>query len=98
LQVLFCSSFYAAATCSLRKLKKEQWVLGGFERPKGINPIIEPDTSSVFYDPMLKKEIRWEDNDTFNPAAVVRGDSVYVIYRAEDRTGRLLATGPPDWD
>lgn len=72
------------------QLKKGQWVLGGFERPQGVNPIIEPDTSSVFYDPMLKKEIRWENNDTFNPAAVVKGDSVFVLYRAEDRTGKAI--------
>lgn len=72
------------------QFRKGHWVFGGFERPKGVNPIIEPDTSSVFYDPMLRKEIRWEDNDTFNPAAVVKGDSVYVIYRAEDRTGKAI--------
>ncbi|WP_367209280.1 glycoside hydrolase family 130 protein [Sphingobacterium sp. R2] len=72
------------------QFRKEHWVFGGFERPRGVNPIIEPDTSSVFYDPMLGKEIRWEDNDTFNPAAVVKGDSVYVIYRAEDRTGKAI--------
>jgi len=72
------------------KFKKERWAFGGFERPDGINPIIEPDTSSVFYDPILKKESKWEDNDTFNPAAVVKGDSVYVIYRAEDKTGKAI--------
>lgn len=72
------------------QFRKGHWVFGGFERPRGVNPIIEPDTSSVFYDQMLGKEIRWEDNDTFNPAAVVKGDSVYVIYRAEDRTGKAI--------
>jgi predicted GH43/DUF377 family glycosyl hydrolase len=30
---------------------------------------------------------------TFNPAAAVRGDSVYVLYRAEDRTGRMEIGG-----
>jgi predicted GH43/DUF377 family glycosyl hydrolase len=30
---------------------------------------------------------------TFNPAAAVRGDSVYVLCRAEDRTGRMEIGG-----
>ncbi|MGO3195174.1 MAG: glycoside hydrolase family 130 protein [Sphingobacterium sp.] len=63
------------------------WVMGGFVRPAGINPIIEPDSSTTFLDPMSGRAVRWEENDTFNPAAVVKGDSVYVLYRAEDKTG-----------
>jgi len=63
------------------------WMLGGFVRPSGINPIIEPDTSTTFLDPMSGKLVHWEDNDTFNPAAAVKGDSLYVLYRAEDKTG-----------
>lgn len=65
----------------------KNWVMGGFERPTGINPVIAPDSSTSFYDPLSQTTIRWEDNDTFNPAAAVIGDSVYVIYRAEDKTG-----------
>jgi predicted GH43/DUF377 family glycosyl hydrolase len=30
---------------------------------------------------------------TFNPAAAVRDDSVYVLCRAEDRTGRMETGG-----
>lgn len=65
----------------------KNWIMGGFERPPGINPVIAPDSSTRFYDPLSQKTVRWEDNDTFNPAAAVMGDSVYVIYRAEDKTG-----------
>lgn len=65
----------------------KNWIMGGFERPPGINPVIAPDSSTRFYDPLSQTTVRWEDNDTFNPAAAVMGDSVYVIYRAEDKTG-----------
>ncbi len=67
--------------------KDTTWTLGGFSRPQGINPIIEPDSNSVFLDPMSNKMVRWEENDTFNPGAVVKDDTIYVLYRAEDKYG-----------
>ena len=76
-------------SCSTQHIahQAEEWAMGGFERPKGVNPIIIPDSSTTFYDPMQKKTLHWEDNDTFNPAAAVYGDRIYVLYRAEDKTG-----------
>lgn len=62
------------------------WSLGGFERPAGLNPIIEPITYTQFFCPMQKQQVYWEESDTFNPAAVVKGDNIYVIYRAEDNS------------
>ncbi|OYD44876.1 hypothetical protein CHU00_14765 [Sphingobacterium cellulitidis] len=63
------------------------WTLGGFERPQGVNPIISPDSTTTFLDPMSDSLIRWEENDTFNPGAVVKDGKVYVLYRAEDKYG-----------
>lgn len=63
------------------------WAIGPFVRPKGVNPIISPDTKTRFYDPMQKKKVDWESNDTFNPAAAVKDGKVYVLYRAEDKSG-----------
>ena len=63
------------------------WAFGGFARPESINPIISPDSSSEFYDPMSQKLIHWESNDTFNPAAAVKDGKVVVLYRSEDKTG-----------
>ncbi|MDR2270705.1 MAG: glycoside hydrolase family 130 protein [Sphingobacterium sp.] len=77
--------------CGTQQHKLHQnWIMGGFERPKDVNPVIAPDTSTRFYDPIRKVSIPWEDNDTFNPAAAVIGDSIYVIYRAEDKTGKKI--------
>lgn len=64
-----------------------QWALGPFVRPANVNPIIAPNPKSVFVDPMSKKQIAWEANDVFNPAAAVKGNKIYVLYRAEDRSG-----------
>ncbi|WFB65350.1 glycoside hydrolase family 130 protein [Sphingobacterium sp. WM] len=63
------------------------WTLGGFERPQGVNPIISPDSTTTFLDPMSDSLVRWEENDTFNPGAVVKDGKVYVLYRAEDKYG-----------
>lgn len=63
------------------------WTLGGFERPAKMNPIIVPREESVFQDPMTGKTVHWEANDTFNPGAVAKDGKVYMLYRAEDRSG-----------
>lgn len=67
--------------------KLPSWALGPFVRPAGVNPVLQPDTNSVFKDPMSKKSIHWEANDVFNPAATVRDGKVAVLYRAEDKSG-----------
>ena len=63
------------------------WGLGPFVRPDGAQPIIRPNTNSVFDCPMRGASIRWEALHTFNPAAVVKDGKVFVLYRAEDDTG-----------
>lgn len=63
------------------------WALGQFVRPEVGNPIISPDSTTFFNCPMYGKEIAWESNDTFNPAAAVLNGKVVVLYRAEDKSG-----------
>ena len=60
------------------------WAIGGFTRPEGKNPMVSPIANNLFYCPMKKANVRWECADTFNPAAVVKGGKVCVLYRAED--------------
>ncbi|WP_280744695.1 MULTISPECIES: glycoside hydrolase family 130 protein [unclassified Parabacteroides] len=62
------------------------WSLGDFIRPEGVNPVIQPDSRSSFFCPMTQKEVKWEESDTFNPAAVVKDDRICVLYRAEDNS------------
>ncbi len=69
------------------------WQIGPFTRPKGKNPVIKPNPESVFDCPMRKKPIHWEKLHTFNPAAVVKDDEIYVLYRAEDDTGKMKVGG-----
>ena len=63
-------------------------MFGPFTKPAGVNPIIAPDSSSRFRSPMNDSVVAWEAYATFNPAAVVRNGRVYLLYRAEDASGR----------
>jgi beta-1,2-mannosidase len=83
----FC--FVAIAICFSGPLLSQvpSWGLGPFIRPAGVNPIIAPDTNSIFDCPMRAKPVRWESLHTFNPAAVVKDGKVFLFYRAEDDSG-----------
>lgn len=67
--------------------KLPDWAFGPFVRPAGVNPILLPDSTSVFTDPMSGKKVAWESNDVFNPAAVAKDGKVFVLYRSEDKSG-----------
>jgi predicted GH43/DUF377 family glycosyl hydrolase len=63
------------------------WALGPFIRPANANPVLSPNPKSVFLDPMSNSRVAWEANDVFNPAATVRNHKIYILYRAEDKSG-----------
>ena len=42
----------------------------------------------MFDCPMRGRPVRWEVTHTFNPAAVVREEKGWLLYRAEDDIGR----------
>ncbi len=65
----------------------KDWTLTPFKKADSANPILEPGTG-VFYSPLFKRQIRWEQKDVFNPAAVVRDNKIFMLYRAEDTVGK----------
>jgi len=69
------------------------WMLGPFEKPNGVNPVITPGPASQFRSAMSDTVVRWEEHATFNPAAVVKDGSVFVLYRAEDASGERAIGG-----
>lgn len=84
-------SFFCACMLTflpfLLNAQNGQWMFGPFERPSAARPIIEPTAETSFKDPMTGKSVRWESMATFNPAAIVKGDSILVYYRAEEKLG-----------
>ena len=82
------------ASCSEKKQISEfpDWAWTDFQRPEGVNPIISPDTTTLFYCPMRQDSIAWEASDTFNPAATIYDGKVVVLYRAEDNSATGIGT------
>ena len=68
-------------------------MLGPFEKPAAANPVIAPSAASTFRSPTNDSVVRWEAYATFNPAAVVRGGRVVMLYRAEDASGAMQIGG-----
>lgn len=66
----------------------EKWLLN-FEKTD-INPILVADSTYIFHDPVSNNSVKWQKADVFNPGAVVRNDTVFVLFRAEDNPKAIL--------
>jgi predicted GH43/DUF377 family glycosyl hydrolase len=62
---------------------REGWELGPFV--KHPEPVLKPTRDSVFKCPIMGKEVRWEEQNVYNPAVIVRNGKVHLLYRADDR-------------
>jgi predicted GH43/DUF377 family glycosyl hydrolase len=64
----------------------ENWAMLDFVKADAANPVLVPGVNQ-FLDPITKKSIAWEAKDVFNPAIVVRHDTLFMLYRAQDKIG-----------
>ena len=62
-----------------------------FVKIDSVNPVLTPGKGS-FIDPILHKEVLWEEKDVFNPAIVNKNGKIYMLYRAQDKTGKPAGT------
>jgi predicted GH43/DUF377 family glycosyl hydrolase len=85
---LISATLLSIALLAAAKPTSSGWQLGPFTRPTNA-PVITPAKTSRFTDPIAKAPIHWESLHTFNPAAIVRDNKIYVLYRAEDDTGKM---------
>jgi len=67
------------------------WALLPFIKIDSVNPVLDPGTGS-FIDPILNKKVFWEAKDVFNPAIVNKDGKIYMLYRAQDKTGKPAGT------
>src|SRR4026208_827411 len=72
--------------------KQYSWALLPFTKADEVNPILLADTNSIFHCPVRNANVQWEEKDVFNPAAVVRNDTVFLLFRAEDSIGKFAGT------
>jgi predicted GH43/DUF377 family glycosyl hydrolase len=87
-RLLAASALISATLLLLATAKTTDWQIGPFTRPTNA-PVITPNKASIFSDPITKNPVHWESLHTFNPAAIVRDNKIYVLYRAEDDTGEM---------
>lgn len=72
--------------------EQQSWIFTSFQKADAVNPIMSADSSLRFQCPILKREIKWAEKDVFNPAALVRNDTIFLLFRAEDKIGKYAGT------
>jgi predicted GH43/DUF377 family glycosyl hydrolase len=85
------------SSCNNSSESKEQgtgvhWALLPFSKADEVNPVMSPDSTTEFFCPIRMQKVKWEEKDVFNPAAIVRNDTVFLLYRAEDKVGKFAGT------
>jgi predicted GH43/DUF377 family glycosyl hydrolase len=60
-----------------------------FSKPKE-NPVLSADSAFTFFCPATGDTVKWQKADVFNPAAIVKDDKVYLLFRAEDNPAAIL--------
>jgi len=93
--ILITCSFFSCRNSSRDKKNEdpaESWALLQFAKADDVNPILVPDSTTEFFCPIKKEKLKWEEKDVFNPAAVVRNDTVFLLFRAEDKIGKFAGT------
>lgn len=68
------------------------WQIGPFSKVDSVNPVMKPDSLPVFNCPVRREQVAWQKKDVFNPAAIVRNDTVFLLFRAEDVVGKYAGT------
>lgn len=63
------------------------WALLPFKKVDSANPVLTPGANN-FLCPVRNENIAWEQKDVFNPAIVVRHDTLFMLYRAQDTVGK----------
>jgi predicted GH43/DUF377 family glycosyl hydrolase len=82
---LFAIPFFAA--CSVKPTLYDQ--LSSFYKPVD-TPVLKHDSTVFFFDSLKNETVYWKKADVFNPAAIIRNDSIYVLSRCEDNPAAAL--------
>ncbi len=85
LPALMLILLFLSNSCSTAQ---EPWMLG-FEKP-ATNPIMQADSTAIFLNPIDQQVVQWQKADVFNPGAIVRNDTIFLLFRAEDNPAAIL--------
>jgi predicted GH43/DUF377 family glycosyl hydrolase len=80
-------AFLILAGCTAKPNLYDQ--LSSFYKPVD-TPVLKRDTAAFFFDSLKNEKVWWKKADVFNPAAIVRNDSIFVLSRCEDNPAAAL--------
>lgn len=86
-KILYLSFLLFASACN--NPPSREWDFRTFIKPSE-NPVLKADSSYTFTDPIKKVPVKWQRADVFNPAAIVKDNMVYLLYRSEDNPSAIL--------
>src|SRR5215471_18043446 len=69
----------------------QDWKLIPFTKVDSVNPVMKPGDAK-FICPVRKQRVAWEAKDVFNPAVAVKEDTLFLLYRAQDKIGKPAGT------
>ncbi|WP_339736214.1 glycoside hydrolase family 130 protein [uncultured Sunxiuqinia sp.] len=93
MRILFLLAvLFLLAQCNAQKPAQTNTFLIPFTKNLEVNPCLTPSDTIQFYCPVREAEVRWEEKDVFNPASAVKGDTLFLLYRAEDTIGKYNGT------
>lgn len=77
-----CSKRAAPPSREPALLPDRAWALGPFVKHR--TPVLTPNPESTFFCPVSNRQVHWEEQNVYNPTAVVRNGQVFLLYRADD--------------
>ena len=72
---------------TLHEEDSDTWAFPYFKKVDSLNPILKPTPTLQFQDPISLDTVNWEERNVLNPTAVVKNDTVFLMYRAQDKQG-----------
>lgn len=67
--------------------ESDSWTLSGFKKEDSVNPILKPSDQLSFTCAITGTEVKWEERNVLNPSAIVKNDTIFMFYRAQDSQG-----------
>ena len=87
LTLLIVLTLFSCKDVASEQTATEDWGFPYFEKVDSLNPILKPTAELTFKDPITDTLVNWEERNVLNPTAVVRNDTVFLLYRAQDLQG-----------
>jgi beta-1,2-mannosidase len=83
----YLSAILFFCSCAIRPTPFD--ALTTFYKPVNY-PVLQHDSTVSFFDSLKNENVRWKKADVFNPAAIVKNDTIFVLSRCEDNPAAAI--------